>query len=230
MILGSTAHAELSCRFDATLGNALDPGGIDTVATRDPRGFGAFYEGRTRSPSGLPYDSPFVPPTPTRGEHGWSYQGSVEAGFLGGANDNNATFREYKDFRNGFLLKSFSVAAEKPDEAKYLTLFGGSVGRDRRGLRLDFSGEGDHSGEFVGEARVLGTREAAECDQATVLARGRDPGPDPTSLSGQRHHEPQQHRARPEQHDSLPRVVPDRHRDPLTGAQELHCGTIGQGP
>jgi MtrB/PioB family decaheme-associated outer membrane protein len=144
-LIGGSARAELSCRFDAALGNALDPAGVDATASRDARGLGALHEGRSRSPSGLPYDSPFAPTLPVTGERGWSYQGSVEAGVLGGgANDDNATFREYKDLRNGFLLRAFDIEAEKTAEAKYLRLFGGSVGRDDQSYGFLYGRWGDY--------------------------------------------------------------------------------------
>ena len=131
-LLANAAKAELSCRFDAALGNAINPAGIDTfLAGSDPRGIGALHEGPGRSPSGLLYATPSIPPAPSESMQGWSLRGGLEAGFLGGdGDDRNTLWREYKDLRNGFLLDNFGLYAEKPGEAKYLSFFGGSVGRD----------------------------------------------------------------------------------------------------
>ena len=129
---------------DMTLGNALNPGAVDPTSSRDPRGIGAFHEGPDRSPSGLVYPSPFLPTAPPRSESGWSYRGSLEAGVLGGASNDNAIFRQYKDIRNGALLNYFDLGAEKIDEAKYVDFVGGGVGSKDQYFGLQFGRWGDY--------------------------------------------------------------------------------------
>lgn len=129
LMYSSMVHADSAYGVDTVLGNALNPSGIDTTLRKDPRGIGAFHEGPDRSPSGLLYQSPFVPPELVKSDLGWDYRGSVEAGVRGGdANNSAANFRQYEDPHNGFLLNNFNLSAEKDDEAKYLALFGGGVG------------------------------------------------------------------------------------------------------
>ncbi|HEX5128829.1 MAG TPA: MtrB/PioB family decaheme-associated outer membrane protein [Usitatibacter sp.] len=112
---------------------------------RDPRGIGALHDGPSRSPAGFMYDTPFTPPATTTGESGWTYHGALEAGVLGGDGDlANAIFREYRDFRNGFILEGFGLTAEKDSEARYLRLFGGKVGNDDQSYGLAYGRWNDY--------------------------------------------------------------------------------------
>jgi hypothetical protein len=122
-------QADSAHSVDAVRGNALDPSGTDPTLAKDPRGIGAFHEGPDRTPSGLLYLSPFLPPDPIKSDIGWDYGGSLEAGVLAGdANNNAAFFRQYQDLRNGLLLHWFSFNAMSDSDAKYVSVFGSSVG------------------------------------------------------------------------------------------------------
>ena len=110
----------------------------EPVPPRDPRGIGALHEGPGRSPAGLMYDTPFAPPRPTTGTE-WNWRGGFEIGVYGGDGDlANALFREYRDFRNGFILEGFGITAEKDAEAKYLRIFGAKVGNDDQSYGLAY--------------------------------------------------------------------------------------------
>ena len=123
------AQADSAHGVDPVLGNATDPSGTDPTLAKDPRGIGAFHEGPDRTPSGLLYATPFLPPEPIKSDTGWDYWGSLEAGVLGGdANNNAALFRQYQDLHNGFLLQWFSFNATKDSDAKYVNVFGSDVG------------------------------------------------------------------------------------------------------
>ncbi|MBD5804639.1 hypothetical protein AZOA_40840 [Azoarcus sp. Aa7] len=126
------ARADSAAGVDTVLGNAAAPGGGDTTRYTDPQGFSAVMGGKgpSHTPSAQLYQYPPVSPAYIEGSGGWQYSGSIEAGYTGGKADSKAGgFREYADWKNGALLNSFNVSAEKPDAALYLRLRGGGVDR-----------------------------------------------------------------------------------------------------
>lgn len=112
-------------------GNAMNPGSVDATGDRDPAGLGTYRTPASRSPSGQLYDIPYLPRETRNSESGWEYSGFIEAGILGGdANSRNALFRRYRDLDNGPYLNSFGLEAIKPDEARFVEIAGGGVGRN----------------------------------------------------------------------------------------------------
>lgn len=73
------------------LGNALNPGLLNTVPARDPEGLDA--QEFPRSPTGFLYGWPKLPLETKETESGWLYSGQTELGGLGGFGDtDNAWF------------------------------------------------------------------------------------------------------------------------------------------
>ncbi|HZW13824.1 MAG TPA: MtrB/PioB family decaheme-associated outer membrane protein [Noviherbaspirillum sp.] len=131
--LGSNAaFADSAVGVDTVLGNAMNPGGLDMTRSVDERGFSPVMGGKgpSHTPSGQLYQYPPIDPEWTEGENGWHRSGSIELGVVGGdANDRNAAFREYADWNNGAAITSFSLGVEKPDDARFLNVRGGGLGR-----------------------------------------------------------------------------------------------------
>jgi hypothetical protein len=126
------AVADSGVGVDTALGNALNPPGRSDVPrpllTQDG------YDTVRHSPSGqlygVPYDRSDEDTNANKTEGGWEVHGSVEAGALGGdANKKDATFRQYKDLKNGLYLNHFDVEGQKPDTANYIQAEGGGVGQ-----------------------------------------------------------------------------------------------------
>lgn len=130
--LGSgVSRADSAVGVDTLLGNAINPGGLDTTRSTDPRAFSPIMGGKgpSHTPSGQLYLYPFTDQDWTDAGNGWRRSGSVEVGVLGGgANNTNAGFREYTDWKNGVLLNSFSLGMEQPDTARFLNIRGGGLG------------------------------------------------------------------------------------------------------
>lgn len=127
------ARADSAVGVDTVLGNAAAPGGADTTRYTDPQGFSPVMGGKgpSHTPSGQLYLYPPVAPNIVQGGDGWEYAASVEAGYTGNDADKKAGgFREYTDWKNGALVNSFGISAEKPEAATYVRLRGGGVGRD----------------------------------------------------------------------------------------------------
>ncbi len=120
------AWADSAVGVDTAMGNALNPGRPSLPRDPDPDA----ATGK-RTPSGQLYDIPGAiadDASPTDG--GWRYQGTVDAGLLGGdANQRNAQFRQYKDLHSGLYLNNFGVEAEQAGTGRYLEIGGGGVGR-----------------------------------------------------------------------------------------------------
>lgn len=124
-----TALADSAIGVDTALGNALNPPGRSAM----PRPLsGDGFDTVRHSPSGQLYGVPYEDSdAPTKTDGGWEYKGGIEVGALtGGANKNNALFRQYKDLKNGLYLNYFELEADKPDSAGYVQAFGGGAGRD----------------------------------------------------------------------------------------------------
>ena len=120
-----TVRADSALGVDTVLGNAASIGGTDTTRYTDPQGFSPVMNGKgpSHTPGGQLYLYPQVAPRVESTESGWEYTGSVEAGYTGGeANNKAAGLREYTDWKNGALVNSFAVSAERPDSATYLRL------------------------------------------------------------------------------------------------------------
>lgn len=116
-----------SSGFEPTLGNALNPDRIDTVPARDPDGVDALSH--QRSPSGLLYLWPTVPPEFRTSASGWQYTGHLElgAGAVFGDED-SAWWNEYKDLQTGPYLNNFQFQARQPDRALFFEAFGAAPG------------------------------------------------------------------------------------------------------
>jgi hypothetical protein len=126
---GGSALADSAVGVDTALGNALNPPGRSAV----PRpiasdGYDTVRHSPTGQLYGLPYDQS---DETTKTESGWEYTGGVEAGVIGGdASQKNATFRKYKDLKNGLYLDYFEAEGDKPDTAHFIQGFGGGIGRN----------------------------------------------------------------------------------------------------
>lgn len=134
-----TALADSGVGVDTTLGNALNPS-QDATRPLDPNGMGPFRQPAAHSSTGQLYNIPYaLPGDPRKTATGWEYSGQAEIGVLGGdANHKNAQFREYKDLGNGLYLNNFGLQAEKPDEARFVDITGGGVGRDDQYYGVQF--------------------------------------------------------------------------------------------
>jgi len=133
--ISDPARADSAVGVDTTLGNALNPAPVnpstagawmheESTGTRMPA---------ARTPTGQFYDIPRVPVDEedvNQLEDGWQSFGHVEFGVIGVRGDNKARgFREYKDLESGPTVQSFGRYAEQPDEARYIEVVGGGVGR-----------------------------------------------------------------------------------------------------
>ena len=128
------ALADSAVGADTALGNALNPSADPTrpLDTEWPAG--------KHTPTGQLQNIPYVLPNDLhQSATGWEYSGQMEIGVLGGdAKQKNAQFRMYKDLRNGLYLNNFGFQGEKPDEARFLEIIGGGVGRDDQYYGLQF--------------------------------------------------------------------------------------------
>jgi len=116
-------------------GNALQPAPVnpstaggwmeeESMGTRMPA---------ARSPAGRFYDIPRSPvdlEEVSPGEDGWQSFGFVELGAirLGGDKESQG-FGSYKDVHDGGAILSFGRSAEHPEDARYIEVVGGGVGR-----------------------------------------------------------------------------------------------------
>lgn len=125
-VAAGAALADSGVGVDTALGNALNPSPNPTRPL-DPD-----YPAAKHTPTGQLYNIPYELPNDLhKSATGWEYSGQVEIGVLGGdAKEKNAQFRMYKDLRNGLYLNNFGFQAHKPDEARFLEIIGGGVGRD----------------------------------------------------------------------------------------------------
>ena len=123
-----SAYADSAVGVDMANGNTLNPPGRSAM----PRALAADGADTVlRSPTGQLYGLPSeVDDEVNKTEGGWEYKGGIEAGVVGGdAGIKDATFRKYKDLKNGAYLNYFVVEGEKPDTANYASAFGGGTGQ-----------------------------------------------------------------------------------------------------
>lgn len=124
----ATAWADSGSGVDTSLGHALNPAGT-SVVRNDPAGLGLVAH--SRNPTGLMVAAPREWREPVRSDSGWLGSGSVELGGIRLGGDRRAAkFVEYKPLESGPALQHLRLSAEKPDEALYLELTGGALGRD----------------------------------------------------------------------------------------------------
>lgn len=126
--------ADSAVGSDTSLGNALHPAPINPITVGqplDPDGLGGRLPA-SRTPTGQMYRMPQLPAdTLAHSTGGWQYLSFVEVGVLHVGGDRKAQgFRRYKDADNGLYLSRFAFSAEKPDDARYVEIVGGAVGRD----------------------------------------------------------------------------------------------------
>ena len=125
--LSAAARADTGVGVDTQLGNALNPNTIDTVPARDPEGLD--IERDRRSPSGLLYPWPKLPPDTRTTRGGWVWSGQAELGGLAvGGDEDSAWFRQYKDLQTGPYLNNFWLRGNQPDQAMFFEGFGGAPG------------------------------------------------------------------------------------------------------
>ncbi|MBI2292732.1 MAG: MtrB/PioB family outer membrane beta-barrel protein, partial [Betaproteobacteria bacterium] len=134
-----TVLADSGVGVDTVLGNALNPS-QDASRPLDPNGMGPFRQPAAHTPTGQLYNLPYaLPEEVKKTETGWEYSGEVEFGVLGGdANSNSEQFRQYKDLDNGPYLNNFGLQMHKPDEARFVEIIGGGVGRRDQYYGLQF--------------------------------------------------------------------------------------------
>lgn len=131
MALGSIAtigaQADSGVGVDTQLGNSLNPGQLTSVPARDPEGLDTVtYQ---RSPRGLLYAWPTLPPEEKETESGWTYSGWAEiGGTIVSGDDDNAWFRKYKDLDTGLYLNNFYFQAGDDKSARFVEGYGGGLG------------------------------------------------------------------------------------------------------
>lgn len=131
MALGSIAtigaQADSGVGVDTQLGNVLNPGQLTTVPARDPEGLDTVtYQ---RSPRGLLYGWPTLPPEEKKTESGWTYSGWAEiGGTIVSGDDDSAWFRKYKDLDTGLYLNNFYFQAGDDTSAHFIEGYGGGLG------------------------------------------------------------------------------------------------------
>jgi hypothetical protein len=126
-LVAVVTQADSGVGTNTKLGNALNPGVLNTVPARDPEGLDALpYQ---RSPTGFLYGWPILPPETKETESGWIYSGLVEVGGIGVFGDaDSAWFLKYKDLKTGPNLNNFQFQAEQPDTARFFETYGGGIG------------------------------------------------------------------------------------------------------
>lgn len=126
-------------------GNAMNPGSVDATRDRDPAGLSPYRQPASRTPTGQLYDIPYLPREVRKSVSGWEHSGFIEAGVLGGdANSKNALFGRYRDIGNGPYLNNFGMEAAKPDEARFIEIAGGGVGRSDQFYGVQFGRYNDY--------------------------------------------------------------------------------------
>jgi hypothetical protein len=124
---GTLADSATPRGTTTVLGNALNPGLLNTVPARDSEGLDA--QAFPRSPTGFLYGWPKLPPETKETESGWLYSGQAELGGLGVFGDtDNAWYLKYKDLESGPYLNDFSFQANQPGTARFFETYGGGIG------------------------------------------------------------------------------------------------------
>ena len=133
------AFADSSTVWPGATGDAMNAVAVIGAGDRDPAGLSPYRSPASRTPGGLLYEIPYLTRETRHSESGWELSGFGEAGVLGGdASLRNALFRKYRDVTNGPYLNRFDAEALKPDEARFVELMGGGVGRNDQfyGLKI----------------------------------------------------------------------------------------------
>ncbi len=139
LCLCGPVFADSARGVDTLLGSGINPTGQDPTVPPGDAAVGTFRPGGSSTPTGLRYAVPPLYPEPNAGLNGWNYNLSLEAGYWGQDADNrNPLFRQYLDWNKGLSLNWFSLNAEKPANATYLTMFGSNVGRGDQFYALEF--------------------------------------------------------------------------------------------
>ena len=126
-------------------GNAMNPGTLDATRDRDPAGLSPYRQPASRTPTGQLYDIPYLPREIHKSESGWEHSGCIEAGVLGGdASNKNALFPRYRDIGNGPYVNNFGMEAAKPEEARFVEIDGGGVGRSDQFYGVRFGRYNDY--------------------------------------------------------------------------------------
>jgi MtrB/PioB family decaheme-associated outer membrane protein len=127
--LAMPAYADSAITNFSIIGNQLNPTGLLTGLSVDPRGMSQRVI-LSRSPTGLLYPKPFVFPQMTQSDSdpAWWSSGWAELGFLTDFSENSAAFGEYGDWDTG-LIANFGYRAENRETADYFQARAGSIGR-----------------------------------------------------------------------------------------------------
>lgn len=129
-------------------GAAVNSAGLEASREVDKRGLSALRSTRMRTPSGFLYPYPLLPPS-YREWGSFELRGFLDLGFLGNAGDvDEAQFRKYSDWGEGFLLRDFTLDLRQKEGLGYLSASGGAAGRDDQFYRAEI-------GQF-GRFRVTG--------------------------------------------------------------------------
>lgn len=132
---GAPALADSGSGVDTSLGNALNPSGVNRFRPVDPDGLGEAQG--SRSPTGFLNAEPLLITDPTRSASGWLYRGQVEFGGLRVGGDKGAAkFGEYKSLKSGLYLNTLQFEAERPGDARFVELIGGALGRNDQYIGL----------------------------------------------------------------------------------------------
>ena len=111
-------------------GNQLNTQNQPSMIVPDPAGLNVFQQ-NTRTPSGFLYPDAWKWPDLRSADDGdWQYSLSLAAGVLGVSDEPGpASFTEYGDWEEGFVLNRFDAFAMNPRTASYFGIYGGSTGR-----------------------------------------------------------------------------------------------------
>lgn len=125
-----SVRADSAVGTNTTLGNALNPNGLNTVPARDPEVVDAKPDERT--PTGKLIGWPTLVPTRTKTASGWEYNGEAELGWMyAGGNTGSWWYNQYKDLpTNGLYLNNFYFLADQTERGTgyFVEALGGGVG------------------------------------------------------------------------------------------------------
>ena len=132
------AHADSAVGVNTQLGAQLNPNGQILFVPNDPAGLSNFFQ-NSRTPTGLLYSRPPLYPEMVQSSSNpdlWT-SAWVEAGYIGTlGRAGAATFREYGDWSNGFLISSAGFLLENRQDAFYVSGQAGNVARDDQYYQL----------------------------------------------------------------------------------------------
>ena len=128
------AQADSGAAPDNALGLPIGSETYDPTVPRDPRGKATMIPTLNRTPTGLLHDWAFLEPLPLALGNGWAASANIEAGGITKSHDEKSReFREYRDWRNGFLVNALNAGAERGGLFTELTAI--TPGRDDQGYR-----------------------------------------------------------------------------------------------